>query len=258
MTTTWQPELVSEELVALSRSLGEPAKDLVILAEGNASQRLEDGRIAVKASGSYMSTSTVEDFVIADPHELMDLVEQDTCTQEDLTRVLDAGVHGGLRRRGSIETLVHAAVQVVAPTAFVAHTHPTSVVGLVASIHADVAFDEWVYSDEAIVIGTPLFVPYAAPGIALGRLFAQSLRDYAEANGELPSAVLLGNHGMVAIGQSAEAVEAITLMTVKGARVRLDALAAGGVRGLGADAVQSYFARSDMSERRTRLAGTAG
>ncbi len=55
MTTTWQPELVPDELVALTRALGEPAKDLVILAEGNTSKRLDDGRIVVKASGAYMA-----------------------------------------------------------------------------------------------------------------------------------------------------------------------------------------------------------
>jgi len=257
MSTTWQPELVSEELVALTRKLGEPAKDLVILAEGNTSQRLADGRIAVKASGAYMAAATSADFVVTEVEPLIAMMEDPSRTQEDLTALLDAGVHDGQRRRGSIETLVHAAVQSVAPTAFVAHTHPTSVVGLLASIHAENAFTEWVYSDEAVVIGVPLFVPYAAPGIDLGRLFLARLREYVDASGELPSSILLGNHGMVAVAGTAQAAEAITLMTVKGARVRAQALAVGGVQGLGGDSVSHYFERSDMAERRRNLAGTA-
>jgi rhamnose utilization protein RhaD (predicted bifunctional aldolase and dehydrogenase) len=184
-------------------------------------------------------------------------MEDAASTQEDLTALLDAGEHAGARRRGSIETLVHAAVQAVQPTAFVAHTHPTAVVGVLASVHAETAFAEWVYSDEAIVIGTPLFVPYAAPGIDLGRIFLQRLRGYVDANGQLPSVVLLGNHGMVAIAGSASAAEDITLMTVKGARVRVQAMSIGGVQGLGADSVAHYFARTDMAERRKNLAGTA-
>ncbi len=67
--------------------------------------------------------------------------------------------------------------------------------------------------------------------------------------------VLLGNHGIVAIGGSADAVEAITLMTVKGARTRVQALSIGGVVGLGDDAVSHYFERTDMAERRRNLAG---
>ena len=257
MATIWHPELVTDDLIALTRSLGEPAKDLVILAEGNTSQLLADGRIVVKASGAYMAAATSHDFVATDVHPLIELMDDPASTQEDLTTLLDAGEHAGVRRRASIETLVHVAVQSVRPTAYVAHTHPTPVLGLLASVHAETAFAEWVYSDEAVVIGIPLFVPYAAPGIALGRIFLERLRDYVAERGELPSLVLLGNHGIVAIGGSAEAVEAITLMTVKGARTRVQALSIGGVAGLGDDAVAHYFQRTDMVERRKNLAGTA-
>jgi rhamnose utilization protein RhaD (predicted bifunctional aldolase and dehydrogenase) len=256
MATNWQPSLVTEDLINLTRTLGEPAKDLVILAEGNTSKLLVDGRLVVKASGVYMARADANDFVVTDVQPLIDLMDDPESTQEDLTTLLDAGEHDGVRRRGSIETLVHAAVQSVLPTAYVAHTHPTAVLGLLSSIHAETAFAEWVYSDEAVVIGIPLFVPYAAPGIALGRLFLERLRDYFAEHGELPSVVLLGNHGIVAIGGSADAVEAITLMTVKGARTRVQALSIGGVSGLGSEAVAHYFERTDMIERRKNLAGT--
>jgi rhamnose utilization protein RhaD (predicted bifunctional aldolase and dehydrogenase) len=257
MVTTWQPELVGDDLVTLTRALGDPHKDLVILAEGNTSQLLEDGRIAVKTSGSYMASATSDDFVITEVEPLVALMEDQSQGQEELTALLDAGTHGGVRRRGSIETLVHAAVQSVAPMSFVAHTHPTHVVGLLASVHATTAFDEWVYSDEAVVIGIPLFVPYAAPGIDLGRVFLERLRGYVDTRGELPSMVALGNHGMVALAGTAAAAEAVTLMTVKGARVRLDALSVGGIQGLSDDTVAHYFDRTDMIERRKKLAGTA-
>jgi hypothetical protein len=68
---------------------------------------------------------------------------------------------------------------------------------------------------------------------------------------------LLGNHGIVAIASSPEGAEAITLMAVKGARVRLGALSVGGVRGLGKDVVDHYFDREDLTERRQHLAGRA-
>lgn len=255
MASQWLPNLVSDRLLQLSRALGDPTKDLVILAEGNASQRIDDQSIAIKTSGSYLSRATPADFVVTDIAPLMEMIDDPSATQADLSELLDGGEHDGVKRSASIETLVHAVLHTLIPAEFVGHTHPTPIVGLLASVHAQTSFEEWVYSDEAVVIGEPLYVPYAEPGLALGRVVASTLRAAMETRSEPPSLILLGNHGIFARGKTPEAVEAITLMAVKGARVRLDALAAGGIAGLGRQAVEHYFDRDDMAERRRRLAG---
>jgi rhamnose utilization protein RhaD (predicted bifunctional aldolase and dehydrogenase) len=255
MTAVWDPDLVGEELVALTRSLGERSRDLVILAEGNTSQRLPDGRLVVKASGSNMRTATVEDFVVVDVDPLVELMRSPTATQDDLTAALDAGEHAGRRRRASIETLVHVVAQAFAPTPLVGHTHPTAVVGLLASVHAATAWDRHVYSDEAVVIGRPLYVPYATPGIDLGRVYLEALRRHVDTHGEVPTLVLLGNHGIVVNAPSAAGVEAASEMAVKGALVRTAAYSVGGVVPLDTASVDKFFAREDVIERRARLGG---
>jgi rhamnose utilization protein RhaD (predicted bifunctional aldolase and dehydrogenase) len=255
MTAVWDPGVVSEDLLALTRSLGERSRDLVILAEGNTSQLLPDGRVVVKASGSSMRTATAEDFVVVDVDPLVELMSSPTATQADLTAALDAGEHGGRRRRASIETLVHVAAQAFARTPFVGHTHPTAVVGLLASVHAATAWDRHVYSDEAVVVGRPLYVPYASPGIDLGRTYLEALRRHVDAHGELPPLVLLGNHGIVVNAPSAAGVEAVSEMAVKGALVRTAAYSVGGAAPLETSSVDTFFAREDIIERRARLAG---
>ena len=255
MTTRHEPELVSAELVALTRELGRPERDLVILAEGNTSQRLDDGRLVVKASGARMRDVTAEDFVTVDVEPLMELVTDARATQADLTAALVAADAGdGATRRGSIETLVHAAVQAVAPAAFVGHTHPTEVVGLLASPRAEEAFNRAAYSDEAVVIGRPLFVPYAQPGIDLGRIYHRCLLDHVDREGALPQLVLLANHGIVAIAPTAEGVDAISEMAVKAAAVRRIAYSVGGLAPLTDEAVEKFFARDDIAERRGNIA----
>jgi rhamnose utilization protein RhaD (predicted bifunctional aldolase and dehydrogenase) len=256
MTAVWDPSLVGEELVALTRALGERERDLVILAEGNTSQRLPDGRVVVKASGSAMRRATAEDFVVVDVDPLVELIRSPAATQADLTAALDAGEHEGRRRRASIETLVHVAARSLAPTSFVGHTHPTAVVGLLASVHGATAWDRHVYSDEAVVVGRPLYVPYATPGIDLGRIYLRALEDYADAHGELPTLVLLGNHGIVVNAPSAAGVEAASQMAVKGARVRVAAYSVGGVTPLETASVDKFFVREDVIERRARLGGS--
>jgi rhamnose utilization protein RhaD (predicted bifunctional aldolase and dehydrogenase) len=262
MATTWDPSLVSAELLDLTRLLGEPWRDLAILAEGNTSELLSDGRLVVKASGANLAGSTRDDFVLVDVDEVMALVDDPAATQADLTDVLVAqgAVRGdGSPRRGSIETLVHATVarlaREVGGVRFVGHTHPTEVVGLLASVHAAQAWSRLVYSDEAVVIGQPLFVPYATPGIDLGRLYDERLRGYVSEHGRLPQLVLLGNHGIVAVAPTAAGVEAVSMMAVKGARVRTAALSVGGLAPLTPSDVAKFFARDDVAERRANLAG---
>ncbi len=255
MSAVWDPGLVGADLVALTRSLGERSRDLVILAEGNTSARLPDGRVVVKASGSNMRTATAEDFVVVDVDPLVELMRSATASQADLTAALDAGEHDGRRRRASIETLVHVAAQALAPTAFVGHTHPTAVVGLLASVHGPTAWERHVYSDEAVVIGRPLYVPYATPGIDLGRVYLRALEEHVARHGELPTLVLLGNHGIVVNAPSPAGVHAASEMAVKGAQVRVAAYSVGGVVPLDTASVVKFFARDDVIERRARLGG---
>ncbi len=268
MPTTWDPSVVSPDLLALTRLLGEPERDLAVLAEGNTSELLPDGRLVVKASGANLADATTDDFVLVDIDEVMAVVDDPASTQGDLTAVLVAeGTQrpgGGGPRRGSIETVVHAAVHAAANAAgrgavdpasarFVGHTHPTAVVGLLASVVAAQAWSQLVYSDEAVVIGLPLFVPYATPGIDLGRVYAARLREHVELHGALPQLVLLGNHGIVAIAPTVEGVEAVSTMAVKGARVRSIAYAAGGLAPLDEADVAKFFDRDDVAERRANL-----
>jgi rhamnose utilization protein RhaD (predicted bifunctional aldolase and dehydrogenase) len=253
VTARHEPSRVSADLLELTRSLGDPAKEQVILAEGNTSQLLDDGRLVVKASGSRMRDATGDDFVVVDLPPLVDLIRSESAIQADLTAALDAGEIDGRRRRGSIETLVHVAVQAVQPAAYIGHTHPTEVVGLLASSQAETAFARAAYSDEAVVIGRPLFVPYAQPGIDLGRLFFQRLVNHVERSGQLPQLVLLANHGIVAIAPTAEGVEGLCEMAVKAAKVRRIAWSVGELTPLTDEAIDKFFGRDDIAERRGNL-----
>ena len=52
------------DLVQLSRTLGEPARRLAILAEGNTSQRVAEDQLAVKATGRSLRHASAADFVV--------------------------------------------------------------------------------------------------------------------------------------------------------------------------------------------------
>lgn len=247
MTFAVRPDDVPDELVALTRRIGAPAADLVVLAEGNTSVRLPGDRFAVKASGSRMDLAEAGDFVVGGLPELVDVLERGGTDQETLSRLLSAG-----GSRASIETLVHV-VALAAGATWVAHTHPTAVVGLLAVREAEELWSAPLFPDEAVVLGEPVWVPYAAPGIALGTAVHTAVRDRLDRDGVPPRLVLLGNHGIVALGATAAEVEAITTMAVKAARVRSVGLGAGALVPLGVEHARELAGRPDEAARRTLL-----
>ena len=248
---------IPAELVSLTRRLGDPAADLVVLAEGNTSARLPDGTFAIKASGSRMDAATPGDFVIADPEPLLSALADPGASQDALTALLSAEPDaGGNPRRASIETLVHVGALEYGGATWVAHTHPTAVVGLLAVEEAEELWATPLFPDEAVVVGPPAWVPYAEPGLALGRAVVASISEYADREGVPPRLVLLGNHGIVALGSTPAETEAITAMCVKAARVRSVALGAGRPAPLEDGHARALAGRADETERRARLGGS--
>jgi rhamnose utilization protein RhaD (predicted bifunctional aldolase and dehydrogenase) len=251
VTFAVRPDEVPAELVALTRRIGDPAADLVVLAEGNTSVRLSGDRFVVKASGSRMDLADAGDFVVGELPELVDVLERGGTDQETLSRLLSAD--GG--SKASIETLVHV-VALAAGATWVAHTHPTAVVGLLAVREAEELWSAPLFPDEAVVLGEPVWVPYAAPGIALGTAVHAAVRERLDRDGVAPRLVLLGNHGIVALGATATEVETITTMAVKAARVRSVGLGAGTLAPLGIEHARELAGRPDEAARRALLGGS--
>jgi rhamnose utilization protein RhaD (predicted bifunctional aldolase and dehydrogenase) len=245
------------QLVALSRSLGRPERDLVVLAEGNTSVALGDGTFLVKSSGARLESVSANDCIrLRLPPLLEAVVDGGAADAGELFAAARVATSPG-DGRPSIETFVHVAALGVAGARWVAHTHPTALTALLCSPDGTEALLAGpLFPDEAVVCGpVPLYVPYAEPGLELGRAVALALREHVSAHGHPPRTILLENHGLVALGESAAEVEAVTTMAAKAARLRAAALAAGRIRPLAAASVAELGARADERERRARLAG---
>jgi rhamnose utilization protein RhaD (predicted bifunctional aldolase and dehydrogenase) len=249
-----------DELIRLSLGLAEPALDLVILAEGNTSARIDEDSFWVKASGTPLAEAEARgNYVTVAMAPLLDTLREaeplDDGEIKQRLRSAALGDHDGLPAP-SIETYVHAACLEVGGAAFVAHTHPTALNSLLCTEQARAAYEGVLFPDEAVVCGPqPLIVPYAAPGLELGRMTLTGLEEFVARHGEPPRVVLLLNHGLLALGCSGEEAAAITTMVVKAARIRLGALAAGRLRFLPPDQAERLYGREDERARRQRLAG---
>jgi rhamnose utilization protein RhaD (predicted bifunctional aldolase and dehydrogenase) len=244
------------ELVRVSREIGEPSLDLVVLAEGNTSTLLDDRTFFVKGSGARLATVEAADFAHVRLEPLLDAALDDgPCDVRALFH--EAGVEGTRSPRPSIETLLHAVALGLGEASWVIHTHPTVLTGLLCSTAGEELLRRGpLFPDEAVVCGSqPLFVPYAEPGLELARGVARSLAARIADGGALPRVVYLANHGLVALGASAIEAQAVTTMAVKAARVRLVAAAAGDPRPLAQAWIDAVVTREDEIERRAVLVG---
>lgn len=242
-------------LVELSRTLGEPGRDLVILAEGNTSIRTDPDRMLVKASGSQLGTAADEDFVEVDIATMLDLVNDETAGEDDVKRVF--GEVGRGDRRPSVEAMLHAICLSVGGASVVGHTHPVPVNIVLCSPHAERMSSDVLFPEQVVILGrTPVFVPYLDPGLTLARAVQQEMLRHIELDGAPPKVVYLGNHGLFALGESAAEVLQITAMAVKVSRILGGAIAIGGVRTLSENDVARIDGRPDEIYRRQVLADT--
>ena len=100
---------VLAELVAMSRHLGEPARDYAILGEGNTSARIDETSFFVKASGAELATITGEQFVEMDFERTLALLDKEKLSDAEICDgLLAARADLGAKVRPSVETLFHA------------------------------------------------------------------------------------------------------------------------------------------------------
>ena len=248
-----------EELVALSRQLGDPAADLAILGEGNTSADLGDGSFLVKASGMSLGAVRADSFARMDRAEVLRVIEDSTLDEHDQGG-LAARMRGAAAEPGpkpSIETMLHALAIELGGARFAGHTHPTAVNALLCSDRAADLVAGHLFPDQVVVCGRhALLVPYAEPGLPLGRAVRDGLRGHLDRYGGPPKLIYLGNHGIVALGRSADEVRQITAMSVKAARILAAVLAVGRPAFLPDSSADRLDARPDEIHRRRMLAGT--
>jgi rhamnose utilization protein RhaD (predicted bifunctional aldolase and dehydrogenase) len=248
-----------ERLVGLSRSLGRPERDLVILGEGNTSVRLDDESFLVKASGTSLANADAGSFVEMDFGRTLALLDLEDPADDELGEALmgaRSSGEGGLRP--SIEAPLHALALTEGEATFVGHTHPTAVNSVLCSDRAGALSEGAIFPDQIVVLGRhPLHIPYADVGLPLAHALRDGLREHKRRVGAPPKTIYLQNHGLVALGGSASGVEQVTTMAAKHARIVAGVLAAGEPVYLTEEQADSLDTRSDEEYRR-RVLGEGG
>ncbi|MFC2037865.1 class II aldolase/adducin family protein [Chloroflexota bacterium] len=243
---------ILHQLVTMTQNLGNPLLDYAILGEGNASARADADTFWVKASGTEMRTITASGFVRVRFDRVLAMLEvPDLGDDEVKTGLQAAKVDPTVTARPSVETVLHALALQLEGINFVGHTHPTAVNSLLCSQRAEEAIAGRLFPDEIVYCGpAPVYIPYTDPGVPLACKVRDSIDEYIDEYREVPKVILMQNHGLIALGQTAQQVENITAMYVKTARVILGAYALGGLNFMTPEAVARIHTRPDELYRR--------
>lgn len=244
------------DLITMSCNLGLPLNDYVILGEGNSSARADEETFWVKASGGRLHGIDAGGFVrVRFNRALAMLGETGLSDGEVKDHLLAATVDNPEQRWPSVETSFHAICLTLGQADFVGHTHPAAVNAILCSQQAEAAIGGRLFPDEIVVCGpAPAYVPYTDPGLPLAIAVRDAILRHIDDYHEAPKVVLMQNHGMIALGQSAGEVERITAMQVKTARVLAGAYALGGPNFLTPENVARIHTRPDEAYRQRMLA----
>jgi len=179
----WKPSAQQAGLDRLLELASRVGRDplLTQASTGNMSAKL-DGVLWIKASGKWMADALREDIIV--PLELPAVLEY-------MRRNVDpsARFHGA-----SLETALHAAL----PHRVVLHVHCVDTIAWAVRADGPVEL-------RRLLLGIPWqWVPYTPSGLALSRAM-----EHVLAANPGTDVFVLGNHGLVVAGETAESVEAL-------------------------------------------------
>jgi rhamnose utilization protein RhaD (predicted bifunctional aldolase and dehydrogenase) len=242
-------------LVKLSHDLGREDRRLAILGEGNTSTRVSADTFLVKSSGSNLATLSAANLSECRFQDLAVLLEGKRMTDAAIDDALLAARVSATSRKPSVEAIFHAYLLTLPGVQFVGHTHPIAVNQLLCSKHARTFARRRLFPDEVVCCGIEsVFVPYLDPGLRLAQGIRSAVVAYIKRVSRPPRVILLENHGLIALGPTAESVLAATLMAVKAAEIFAGAAAISGQpRFLSAANVARIAGRPDEHYRQQAL-----
>lgn len=242
---------VLAELITMSRELGRPENDYVVLGEGNTSAKINDDYFYVKASGKYLAESDETTFVKVKLKDALSILDKGNLSDDEIKELLLAAcANPNENLRPSIETTFHAFLLSLPGVNFVGHTHPTPVLSIMCSNRAEDLIRGRITPEEIVFCGVePIYVEYGDPGLTLGRKIRESVTKYIDKHGCNPKAIYVQNHGLIALASTANEVQAITAVACKVARAIVGAALLGGVHYLSKEDVDRIYIRPDEAYR---------
>ncbi len=243
-----------EELLRLSHEIGRESRKLAVLGEGNTSARISEAEFWVKASGSCLGNLTPQQVTRCRAETVLTLLEDREFTDEEVDAVLLESRIDLKSKKPSIETMFHAWLLTLEEVEFVGHCHSEAANKILCSPRAREFAESRIFPDEIVCCGrASVFVENSDPGLPLALSIRERTMEFIGKHGEAPRLILLESHGIIALGRTADAVLACTIMADKAATIFAGAAAMGGPVYLAREQIERIAGRPDELYRRKQL-----
>ena len=247
---------ILEQLITLSLEVGREDRGLAILGEGNTSADAGDGTFWIKASGTSLSTANEASFSHIRLDAVLQYVDRPHMDEVEVGAALADVLVDPSHKRPSTETFMHAVLLAEGGAKWVAHAHPVSCNAILCSKLGAEPYGRPMFPDGIVVCGRyPAVVPYVDPGFYLGHAIRSELRRYQDAHGSNPKLLLMVNHGITALGQTAQEALNVMRMADKWSKILLGTYALGGPNYMPEEEAHRIDKRLDEEYRRKILVG---
>jgi rhamnose utilization protein RhaD (predicted bifunctional aldolase and dehydrogenase) len=246
------PAMVRSRLIELSREFGQAR--WAILGEGNTSGRIDQKVFAVKSSGSSLGTLTEIELTDCYFDTLLPVLDRESASEQEIEEILFASRVRSTAMKPSVETFFHAFLLTIPGINYVGHTHPIPVNQILCTSLGTPFAEQRRFPDEVVCCGpVSLLIPYEDPGLALAVRIRREVQEFERKHGKNPKVILLGNHGVITIGPTTDAVRVAMAMTVKAAEIFVGAQSLGGSIPMPESEVNRIENRLDEEYRRKML-----
>ena len=241
-------------LLDLSHKLGDPARQMAILGEGNASAKLSRKTFFVKASGCSLPTLDSNGVVECHAKTLLALMGKNNLSDTEIDGTLLNSRIDARAKKPSVEALFHAWLLTLPGIEFVGHTHAPAVNSILCSPRAREFATRKIFPDEIVCCDVAsVFIPYTDPGLKLAQAIRKETEKFIRNIGRVPRVILMENHGIITLGRSIQAVLSAMLMAEKTAGIWRGAAALGGPKFMTPEHVERISGRPDEAVRRKML-----
>ena len=214
------------ELLTLAHWAGNHPARLILGCEGAVAATVPGSASCVvsasRARLAGLEEGTLVEFDLSKARALIALEE---ATPEQLAGVQ---THPGTQVP-SADALAFADLFAFEGVHFALHTQPIPVNQVICSPRARQFSDRRNLPNEILVCGqASVLVPFMPPGLSLAKEIRRKIALWRDRFKTIPKLILIQNHGMIALGATADEVQTITEMTVKSAEIFVGAAMMGG------------------------------